>query len=117
MEIRLEDRLQHRFKEPAPPGRPRSGRELFILPLLQSWVGMFGSVMELRWSAWSFGVMMPVGPDTVGLLGVFAWRGPADGGVEVSGFGDAATAFGFDLLSPGDADPVAGAAAGGELPV
>ena len=58
---------------------------------------------------------MPVGPDTVGLLGVFAGRGPADGGVEVPGFGDAATAFGFDLLSPGDAQPVAGAAAGGEF--
>jgi hypothetical protein len=57
---------------------------------------------------------MPVGPDTVGLLGVFAGRGPADGGVEVSGFGDAATAFGFDLLSPGDAQPI-GAAAGGEF--
>ena len=34
-------------------------------PLLQSWDGMFSSVMELRWSTWSFGVMMPVGTDTV----------------------------------------------------
>ena len=68
---------------------------------------MFGSVMELCWSAWSFGVMMPVGTDTVGLSGVFAGRVPAGCGVEVPGFGDAATAFGFGLLGPGDAQPVA----------
>ena len=59
--------------------------------------------------------MMPVGADTVGLSGVFAWRGPADGGVKVPGFGYAATAFGFDPLSPGDAQPIAGTAAGGEF--
>ncbi len=35
--------------------------------------------------------------------------------VEVAGFGYAATALGFDLLGPGDAEPVAGAAAGGEF--
>ena len=41
------------------------GDGCFILPLLQSWVGMFSSVMELGWSAWSLGVMMPVGTDTM----------------------------------------------------
>ncbi len=35
--------------------------------------------------------------------------------VEVAGFGDAATAFGLDVLVPRDAKQVAGAAAGGEL--
>ena len=53
--------------------------------------------------AWPLVVMMPVGPDTVGLLDVFAGRSPASGWVEVSGFGDAATALGFDLFGPGDA--------------
>jgi len=58
---------------------------------------------------------MPVGTDTAGLSDVFAWRGPAGDGVEVPGFGEAATTSGFDLLSPGNAEPVAGAAAGGEF--
>ena len=91
------------------------GTDVSYCPSCNRGLGCSRWVMELRWSAWSLGVMMPVGPDTVGLLGVFAGRGPADGWVEVPGFGDAATAFGFDLLSPGDAQPVAGAAAGGEF--
>jgi hypothetical protein len=59
--------------------------------------------------------MMPAGADTVGLSGVFAERCPAGGGVKMPGFGDAATTFGLDLLSPGDAQAFAGAAAGGEF--
>jgi hypothetical protein len=61
---------------------------------------MFSSVMKLRWSAWPLAVMMPVGPDTVGLLDVFAGRTAAGGWVEVAGFGYAATALGFDLVGP-----------------
>ena len=68
MEDRLDLRLQihphHRLGDPVGHG----GDGCFILRLLQSWVGMFGSVMELCWSAWSFGVMMPVGTDTVGAV-------------------------------------------------
>ena len=59
---------------------------------------------------------MPVGTDTaLGGQRAGAGFGAAGGGVEVAGFGYAATAFGFDLLGPGDAQPVAGAAAGGEF--
>jgi len=63
---------------------------------------------------WSSAVMMPVGTDPV-------WTGQRRarwcGGqrVEVSGFGDAAAALGFDVLGPGDALPVAGAASSGEF--
>ena len=60
---------------------------------------------------------MPVGTDPVGLLGVFAGRGPAGGGVKVPGFDYAATALGFNMLGPGDAQPVPGAAAAASLPV
>ncbi|MDT5142059.1 MAG: hypothetical protein QOI79_1396 [Mycobacterium sp.] len=49
------------------------------------------------------------------------WSGPGAGDgapgcrVEVPGLGYAATAFGLDSLAPGDAEPVAGAAARGEF--
>src|SRR5260370_42181189 len=39
------------------------------------------------------------------------------GGVEVPGGGDAGVPSGFGVCVPGDAQPAAGAAAGGELPV
>ena len=42
-----------------------AGDGCFILPLLQSWIGMFSSEMELRWSIGLPAVMMPVGTDTV----------------------------------------------------
>jgi hypothetical protein len=68
----MKDRFDLRLQ---PPGHHRLGDPVrnrrdgcFILRLLQSRVGMFGSVMELCWSAWSFGVMMPVGTDTVGAV-------------------------------------------------
>ena len=81
-------------------------------PAIVGWDG--SSEMELRWSTWSFGVMMPVGTDTV-LTGQRRARGIRCGcqRVEVSGFGDAAAALGFDVLGPGDALPVAGAASSG----
>lgn len=56
----LQPRGDHRLSDPI--SHRRDG--CFILPLLPSWVGMFGSVMQLRWSAWSFEVMVPVGTDT-----------------------------------------------------
>jgi len=40
----------------------------------------------------------------------------AGGGVEVPGLGDPPSAFGLDALGPGDAQPVAGSAAGIQLP-
>src|SRR3974377_1142171 len=89
------------------------GTDISYCPSCSRELGCSGSVMELCWSVWCSEAMMPVGTDTVGLSGVFAWGGPAGGGVEMPGFGDAATAFGFDLLGPGDAQPVSGARAGG----
>src|SRR5262249_59986849 len=84
----------------------------FILPLLQSRVGIF----PLVWCC---------AGGTVGCHGAWwhrqfvVWSGSGAGfgasgcGVEVPGLADAVAALGFDVAGPGDAEPVAGSAAGG----
>ena len=55
-----------------PPGHHRLGDPVrnrrdgrFILPLLQSCVGIFGSGVELCWPGWPLVDMVPEGTDTV----------------------------------------------------
>ena len=92
------------------------GDGYFILPFLQSRVGI-GSYWWLKPGRSIFSAVHDAGVAVI-VGSHSAWRrgfGVAGRGLQVSGFGYAATAFDLDVLGPGDAEPVAGSASGGEF--
>src|SRR6266545_5249328 len=113
-EVRLENWFEHQFQASLnhPVSDNRDG--YFILPLLQSCVGIFPSGVDCAGEPWLRDIV-PGGTDVLARSGSDAGLGASGCGVEVPGFGDAATAVDLGLFGPGDAESVAGSAACGEL--
>src|SRR5258707_6047215 len=117
--VRVEDRLQLLFKQHRRRCLSDSvghiGDGYSILLLLQSRVGMVGRVWSCVGRVGLWWTWCPRAPTR------WRWSGPGAGygaqgcRVEVPGLGYTATAFGLDTVGPGDAEPVAGAAPGGEF--
>ena len=93
-----------------------SGDGDFILPLLQSRLGLDLVSCDRRWPRRPGDVvMMTAGTDIAGWSVPLTRAGLAGGRVEVAGLLDPGAASGLDLVVPGDVQPAALAPAGGEL--
>jgi hypothetical protein len=116
----VEDRLQlllqqHRRRSLRHPVA-RIGDGDFILPLLQSLAGLDLPCCDRRWPRGRADVVIvPAGTDILGCSVPLTGLGLAGRRVEVAGVLDPDAASGLDLLVPGDVQPAARAAAGGEL--
>src|SRR5271166_663976 len=83
-------------------------------PAIAGWDVRVGCGVVLAGMAFG-GTWCPRAPTSGSRSGAFAGCGSPRCRVEVPGFGYAGAAFGLDAVGPGDAEPVAGAAARGEF--
>ena len=116
--------MEFRFHYFLQPGRDHGLRDSvryggdgdFILPLLQSRLGLNLVSCDRRWPRRCGDVvMMAAGTDIAGWSVPLTGPGLAGGRVEVAGLLHPGAAFGLNLIVPRDAEPAALAAAGGEL--